>query len=210
MTVAEVDRIGEEQFPRDLALKAMREYHGAMRDEKDPQLRKEYLTLYRATKARALGAQVLDLDKVMKQAGLQPTVQRLPRLAIAPAHVPWGHVCVNDRGGAVFGPSDRIGSYGRVAGAVRFPDGTFAPMGRSGWQSDRPANRGRAMVPMVPPAARPPRALSNYFILWDAVWEPEPPRDPFLLKHLGGALYAIVFHWDLSPLEQAVMRGRLP
>jgi hypothetical protein len=48
-----------------------------------------------------------------------------------------------------------------------------------------------------------------YHVLWDAVWTPEPPIDPLLLKHCGGSLYAIVAAWDLTPLEQAVMRGRI-
>jgi hypothetical protein len=62
---------------------------------------------------------------------------------------------------------------------------------------------------MIPPSGLPVTGLSNYFILWDAVWVPAPPADPLLLKPLGGAIYAIVFAWDLTPLEQAVMRGRL-
>ena len=66
-----------------------------------------------------------------------------------------------------------------------------------------------AIVPIVPAGLHPGPALSNYHILWDAVWTPEPPRDPLLLKHLAGSLYAIVAHWDLSPLERAVLAGRL-
>jgi hypothetical protein len=61
----------------------------------------------------------------------------------------------------------------------------------------------------VPPRLHPRGKLANYHILWDAVWTPAPPKDPLLLRHLAGQLYAIVGQWDLTPLEQAVLRGRL-
>lgn len=89
-----------------------------------------------------------------------------------------------------------------------FPRDTFEPYLRSsrrqGWSESA-----QALVPMVPPALHPARHLRNYHIIWDAVWIKEPPRDPLLVKHLAGFLYAIVAAWDLTPLEQAVMRGRL-
>lgn len=43
----------------------------------------------------------------------------------------------------------------------------------------------------------------------EAQWRPVPPVDPFLLKHLGGTLYVVLAQWDLTPLEQAVLAGRL-
>lgn len=66
-----------------------------------------------------------------------------------------------------------------------------------------------AVVPIVPPRLHPRAALSNYHILWDAIWTPAPPKDPMLLRRLAGHLYAIVAIWDLTSLEQAVLRGRL-
>lgn len=40
-------------------------------------------------------------------------------------------------------------------------------------------------------------------------WAPVPPTDPFLLRHLGGTLYVVLAQWDLTPLEKAVLAGRL-
>jgi hypothetical protein len=71
---------------------------------------------------------------------------------------------------------------------------TLAPAGRDG-------------VPLIPLPMRPRRKLHNYFILWEANWNPEPPRDPYLLKPLAGTLMEIVAEWDLSPLEIAAVRG---
>lgn len=71
----------------------------------------------------------------------------------------------------------------------------------------------RAMVPNVPPALRPKFSLSGYLTLFEVEeWKtaPRPPGDPALLKHIGGDLYAILAVWDLTPLEQAVLHGRVP
>lgn len=67
----------------------------------------------------------------------------------------------------------------------------------------------QAIVPIVPPPLRPATHLRNYHVLWEAEWSPEPipPRDPALLKHLGGDLYAVVAIWDLTELERAVLAG---
>ena len=211
MTVAEVERIGEEQLPAARAAAAVREYRQAMLEERDPRLKAEYAALWRANRARANGELLLDIHAVFKQTGLQPLGHRLPRLAFCQADATWCHVYMTSEGGAIF--RDRtITPWRRMAAEslLRLPDDTFARLSRVGWNEEqRPCAAGKAMVPMVPPHGRPARGLRGYHILWDAVWERDVPKDPFLLKHCGGALYAVVFHWDLTPLEQAVMRGRL-
>ena len=72
-----------------------------------------------------------------------------------------------------------------------------------------------AMVPIVPPKHRPPGSstLASYLILWEAddwTWAklPAPPRDPALLRSIGGDIYAVLAQWDLTPLEQMVLSGR--
>jgi hypothetical protein len=35
-----------------------------------------------------------------------------------------------------------------------------------------------------------------------------PDRDPYLLRHVGGALYAVLAAWDLTDLERAIMSAR--
>jgi hypothetical protein len=39
--------------------------------------------------------------------------------------------------------------------------------------------------------------------------DPLPPGDPALLRKLGGDLYIVLGTWDLTPLEQAVLSGRV-
>jgi len=52
--------------------------------------------------------------------------------------------------------------------------------------------------------------LSNYYILWESKeWEDLPEtKDPFLLKRLSENLFVILGSWDLTDLEQSIIRGR--
>lgn len=68
-----------------------------------------------------------------------------------------------------------------------------------------------ALTPTVPPKYRPEN-LSSYHVLFEVEdWqrEPQPPgRDPALLKHVGGDLWAVLATWDLTELEAAVLGQR--
>lgn len=65
-----------------------------------------------------------------------------------------------------------------------------------------------AIVPIIPANLRPAKALHRYVILWEADWE-AVPVDPMLLRHLHGDLYVVLAVWDLTPVERAVLNGRL-
>lgn len=74
---------------------------------------------------------------------------------------------------------------------------------------------GYALVPMVPPDVLRARSMRrNRWVLWeveewsDSRLTPEPDRDPYLLRHLGGTVYVVVGEWELTELERAIMRGR--
>ena len=74
------------------------------------------------------------------------------------------------------------------------------------------------MVPLVPAQVKQQlrqsnrsMKLENYHVLWEVEeWYErrviEPPIDPFLLKHIGGTLYAVLAEWDLTELERSVLR----
>lgn len=81
---------------------------------------------------------------------------------------------------------------------------------------DRSVLEGWAQVPLLPADVRPRTGqLRDWFILWDVQrWYArrdriEPDRDPMLLEHLQGSLYAVLAEWDLTDLEVAVMAGAL-
>lgn len=64
----------------------------------------------------------------------------------------------------------------------------------------------RARLPLIPVHLRPKAALSNYHILWEADWE-DVPRDPMLLRRMGGDLWLVLAAWDLTEIERAVLGG---
>lgn len=71
--------------------------------------------------------------------------------------------------------------------------------------------RGRTMVPLIPPQHRPkPRRLKHCHILWEVdEWELVPPRDPALLRHVRGDLWAVLAVWNLTDLERHVLSQRV-
>lgn len=222
MTVADVERIGAPEISRMEARRAYLDYKRAVLSAANPAERHEYEGLWRGYKAIAAGQQVIDLDKTMAAAGVQEDTL-YPRLAICRADARTCRVDMSGNGSASFADAGmRWRSRVAKGRRVSLPPGTFPQFnGRwheGIWSRYRPSgaleranwtSSATALVPIVPPRLHPRAALTNYLILWDAVWTPAPPRDPLLLRHLAGALYAIVAQWDLTPLEQAVLRGRL-
>lgn len=70
---------------------------------------------------------------------------------------------------------------------------------------------GTTMVPLIPPRFRPkPRRLKHCHILWEVEeWTLVPPRDPALLRHVRGDLWAVLAVWDLTDLERHVLSQRV-
>lgn len=180
------------------------EYRNNLRDkhnEEDRAVMEGYRHLCR-------GSALLDLRSAMRVGGQD--AQHRPKMAITRADFKWCWFEYTDNGARFIGTNKEslsnwdIKSYGY--NTVQVPGGILrAP---DGWPA-RGQARARALVPMIPPKFRPTAKLSNYHIMFEAEWRPVPPVDPFLLKHLGGTLYVVLAQWDLTPLEQAVLAGRL-
>jgi len=144
----------------------------------------------KAYRTIARGKKVIDLNESMSLSGCD--AQGRPMLAIARAD------------------STRVNGFIYQGGtSVTFRS-------NKGYNSDKsiPADcfsgltvfQSRARVPIIPPLLRQAN-LSRLWILFEAAWE-KVTKDPMLLEHLGGALYRVVGVWDLTPVEQAVLRGR--
>jgi hypothetical protein len=186
-------------MPKQEALAKLEAYQRQLRRRSD----KEYEEAAAGYAALAAGTPLLNLADAFAQAGLGEDGR--PRLAVAMADRKQVYVRVNqnDLEFSTLGRSRRNYS-GTLLITVPFPGAA----GRR-WQD------GYSLVPMVPADVRPETGpLSDYLILWEVEkWVDRPIRatpdcDPFLLKHLGGDLYAIIAQWDLTPLEQAIMTGR--
>jgi hypothetical protein len=62
---------------------------------------------------------------------------------------------------------------------------------------------------MIPLQHRPDGKLSDHHVLFEAEWRRLPAADPMLLKRIDGPLFVVLAAWDLTPLEQAVLRNTL-
>lgn len=156
--------------------------------------------IQRAYQLISQGRVVIQAIESIKRAGLDDDA--MPKLAIARADQTKCHLELWGDGSARFEP-DRWGRGGRTM-TFNMPADFFPrrPAGARG--------AGDAMVPIVPIHLRPKRGLANYSILWEAVWQRVPPRDPYLLRRIGRAdLWLVVAAWDLTEVERAVMAGRV-
>jgi hypothetical protein len=178
-------------MPVDEAQQAFEQYRDSLHRRFDG----EDAALMRGYKVLAKGKAILNLQEVMKKAGVDHLHR--PRLAISRASEKTVF-CVRLRDGSAEFRRKRWSERGNFY-TTRFPSGTFPECGQNVTL--------QSVVPPVPPAYRPTFKLSNYHILWEPEWE-SVPSDPILLRHLSGMLYAVLAQWDLTELERAVLMGR--
>jgi hypothetical protein len=202
-----------------VARKAFLSYRTSVRDR----LSSEDEQIMRGYRALSKGQQLINLREAISAGGTHPN--GLPRLAVARADTEFVYAERNAHGSLTLWPNNAWNFRGTTprSGVFRFPTGTLptcaqlgCDMARSPWDHSGHqrawGKEMRAMVPNVPMALRPAHALSGYATLFEVdKWEkaPRPPGDPALLKHVGGELWAVLAVWDLTPLEQAVLSGRL-
>jgi len=168
----------------------------------DPEARKEYEGAMAGYKALAKGTAVIDLTKVM--AACPRDEHHRPTLAVTRADAKTVGLQVTSDGCAIFAANGRrwVRSNARWGSILEFK---VAPV-----VGILLLQQWRAIVPMIPLDVGPERIdLARHAILWEANWKKEPPTDPMLLRPLAGSLYAVVAAWDLTPLERAVISGRL-
>lgn len=171
-------------------------------------LDKEDAALHKAYCALARGETVLSLPMVMRRAGLDPTTM-LPKLAIVRADAQHVGISIDSSSVWFVDNSNRW----RRDSACGVPQNLFpAELADTQWRRNNgkliPSNV-RAVVPKIPPNLRPKHPTERY-LMWEPKWERVPPDpDPFLLKHLGGGFFVVEAQWDMTPLELAVLEGRL-
>lgn len=186
---------------RDKARELYRAYkkHKHYSEPMDDEIRRAYQLL-------AQGRLIIRaLDSIAK-AGLKD--DGWPKLAIARADLPECRCTIRGDGSAFMTcDSGRHWRRGNASPSkwFDFPAGSFAQSGRRNTFQD-----GKALVPPVPLHVRPQRGLANYHILWEAEWQPTPPRDPFLLRRIGeGDMWLVVAMWDLTEVERLALAARI-
>jgi hypothetical protein len=196
MDVATID-IGQEKAKEYLA-----SYKEAVRTRRHEERLAEDEMMVQAFKAAAKGQQLIHLVDTIRNGGVDDN--GLPNLAICRAHRDFVYIERDRWGGVTFAEEPHPSGRARFS-VRRLPSGTLPEGNWIGYH-----DRWRAMVPNVPPHLRPRFQFHNYHVLWEAEWAraPQPPRDPYLLKHVGGDLYAVLAAWDLTEVERAVLAHR--
>lgn len=192
-------------------LKSYRKALGRMTAKRiSAEVKAQYEAVIDGYKALAKGTPVLDLETVMRECGFDEKGR--PKLAICRADRKQVHFLWDDANTAIFAPHPNLytKTQRQVNVSVDRPASAFQQQSKDGW---RYYHRGWAVVPMVPADARPKTgAEPDWYILWEVEkWADQrigakPDRDPYLLKHIGGSLYAVLAEWDLTELERSIMR----
>lgn len=164
------------------------------------------------------GKKILDIYESFKNAGLNEKGE--PKLAIVRADSKTV-LCERNTDGSVNflhdrGKKETFRSRWKLRGDkndVKLPPKTFEWLKEfnSLYWSNRSLT---TIVPIIPAKILVKEVkvlLKNFHILWEVEeWKPAPPHDPILLKKLTPNLYGVLATWNLTKLERAVIRGRIP
>ena len=168
------------------------EYEAALRAERNA----EDEAIAAGYRAAARGLPIIRLSQTVAAGGFDD--RGLPNIAVARADavecwVRWSGSAV------VFTDQEWRSNRGALVGAhtVRVPIADPPERDRYYWRA------GHTMAPLIPPAHRPrPRRLRRCHLLWEVeAWELVPPRDPALIRHIRGDLWAVLAVWDKSLTE---------
>jgi hypothetical protein len=167
-------------------------------------------------RAAARGLPLISLRETIAMGGYDR--HGLPNLAICPA-------AYADQGGTVLAAECTVRWDGWSGDHLIYADRDLWGVNRGALvgrhsvrvQADDPPpartrkSAGTTMVPLIPPRFRPkPRRLKHCHILWEVEeWTLVPPRDPALLRHVRGDLWAVLAVWDLTDLERHVLSQRV-
>lgn len=211
---------------REQAKQAYLDYRAAARANGSP----EDAMLATGYRELAMGHSLIQLSEAMKKGGIGN--DGFPRLAIGRADGervrctldrtsiesdgPRGTIRYRTMGHAATTPKTREFSDRRT---LLYEDLTLSDFPGARWPADTMNKeiykdaRAETILPNIPAALRPSHALKNYHVFFEVekwtpvIDKPRPSRDPALLRHIGGDLYAVLAVWDLTELERAVIAG---
>lgn len=196
--------------------------------EKAKEIYGEYLEIVKTRKEKYLldlkqvyyhlsqGNKVLDIYEVFKKAGVSKDGD--PKLAIVRADA---KKCVFHKRELGAGGFNEAISLQDQTVAKRFdvelPTNTFpewkTEMFKEEWQDEEHVKIARQNIQtkttICPAHLLPNGKLDNYYLLWEVEeWDVVPvAKDPFLLKRINSNAFIVLAEWDLTEVEQAVIRG---
>lgn len=200
------------EMPAQEARTAFREYRAALRvrhvqqrEDVESIIRREDEMIMRTYRLLARGARLINLPDTIANGG-RDELDR-PKLAVARADQRQIRLAAESTRWYFCGEQATIvwRYHHQHSRAYCIPAGAAPALKAGEWR--HPAYS--AVVPLIPAPLRPDNALEGYHILWEAEWRRVAPRDPALLKHVGGDMYAVVAVWDLTEVERMALGIRL-
>jgi hypothetical protein len=212
MEVAELALPKEQAEAEFNALRQALKQNATLRKE---QIRRDMLAVYGHLRH---GKNIIDIYESFQKAGLNKDGD--PKLAICRADAKQCYCYKFKDGSALFADQRWITVPRKTFGDIKLPPATFKwipqkpeiPLDH--WQNDIKGDKNiQTLVPVIPAKILVNEVnvlLKNYHILWEVEeWKPVPPKDPILLKQLTPNLFGVLATWDLTPLERAIIRGRI-
>lgn len=186
---------------KDEAEERLAEYTAAVKAERNA----EDEAIAAAYRAAARGLPIISLANAVAAGGFFDN--GLPRIAVCRADATSCRVDWEGAQRLVFRDGER--ARWRAARSLVGLHNVSVNVERPGL-SGRLAYSGLTVVPPVPPRHRPKRGrIGRFHILWEVEkWDPTPPRDPALLRHIRGDLWAVLATWDLTDIERHVLAQR--
>ena len=200
-------------MPRKEAKMFYQDYLGAVKTRKEKYVKELKQVYYHLSK----GNKVLDIYEVFKKTGVNKDGD--PKLAIALASERNVNFEKRELGAGRF-------ETGQFRFYVDLPTKTFPKWktrlnkGEDRYFGNQWVRKGARFiikqeistkVPIVPAHLLPEGSLENYYILWEVVkgWEKMPVvKDPFLLKRINANAFVVLAEWEITAIEQAIIRGR--
>jgi len=187
--------------------------------EKAKEIYKDYLEAVKTRKEKYLedlkkvyyhlskGGRILDIYEVFKTSGVNEEGE--PKLGIIRADAKKCVFHKQSLGSGRF--SENIDWRDQEIPArfdVQLPSNTF-PEWKGNKELEIIRRNIQTKTPICPPHLLPNGKLDNYYILFEVEeWnEMMKAKDPFLLKRINANAFLILAEWDLTEVEQAVIRG---
>ncbi|MCK5019117.1 MAG: hypothetical protein KAS32_18800 [Candidatus Peribacteraceae bacterium] len=198
-------------MPKKEAEKAYKEYLAIVKTRKEEYV-EDLKKVYHALKE---GKKVIDIYDAFKKTGVNEEGD--PKLAIAMADKKEVWFFKEDGGAGIFSKDKWRDEY---VVDVRLPGDTFPrwkmiKSPHAYMKGERVIKRQKitTKIPIVPAHLMPKGNLGNYYILWEVdEWKeedvPVAAKDPFLLKRINANTFIVFAAWDLTEVEQIVMKGQ--
>ncbi len=193
------------KMPKEQAKEEWKKYVELLKTRKEKYLE----TMKKAHYEMKKGNELIDVYKVMQQVGLNE--ENEPKLAIARADIKEVIFKKRDSGTGTFEMEEGWNRSGWKTD-VELPQDTFKihweREGESTWKLEK--EKIRTKIPIIPAELVPEGDLKNYYILWEPLeWQELPEtKDPILLKRISQNLFVVLGSWDLTELEQSIIRGQ--